>query len=135
MSEPTPSDRSSETSALLDYGFNTYQIDDVLSKDTIIGKSKVSLGKKEEVEVVPIDDISILREKNSNNPNITYKKEVQKLKAPLKVGDIVGKVKVYNNKEELRTIDLTVKEDVPKVGFFKALLRNFQDILKGNMNV
>ncbi len=135
MDEPTPSDRSSETSSLLDYGFNMYQIDNIISKDTIIGKVKVDLGKDMEVEVVPTEDINVLREKSSANPNITYKEDIYNVKAPIKRGDIVGKVKIYNDKEELRTIDLTVKEDVKKAGFFIVLMRNFKDILNGNMSV
>ena len=135
MNEPDPSSRSKETSALLDYGFNLYQMNNILSKDTIIGKVKVDLGQIEEVEVIPTEDVKILSKKNETSGEITYEKTINKLKAPIKQGDIIGNITILEDGNKIKTIDLTVQEDVSKVGFFKALLRNYEDILKGNMNI
>lgn len=135
MNEPDPSSRSKETSALLDYGFNLYQMNNILSKDTIIGKVKVDLGQIEEVEVIPTEDVKILSKKNETSGEITYEKTINKLKAPIKQGDIIGNITILEDGNKIKTIDLTVQEDVSKVGFFQALLRNYEDILKGNMNI
>ena len=135
MNEPDPSSRSKETSALLDYGFNLYQMNNILSKDTIIGKVKVDLGQIEEVEVIPTEDVKILSKKNETSGEITYEKMINKLKAPIKQGDIIGNITILEDGNKIKTIDLTVQEDVSKVGFFQALLRNYEDILKGNMNI
>lgn len=135
MNEPDSSSRSKETSALLDYGFNLYQMNSILSKDTIIGKVKVDLGQIEEVEVIPTEDVKILSKKNETSGEITYEKTINKLKAPIKQGDIIGNITILEDGNKIKTIDLTVQEDVSKVGFFKALLRNYEDILKGNMNI
>ena len=135
MNEPDSSSRSKETSALLDYGFNLYQMNSILSKDTIIGKVKVDLGQIEEVEVIPTEDVKILSKKNETSGEITYEKTINKLKAPIKQGDIIGNITILEDGNKIKTIDLTVQEDVSKVGFFQALLRNYEDILKGNMNI
>ncbi len=135
MNEPDPSSRSKETSALLDYGFNLYQMNNILKKDTIIGKVKVDLGEVEEVEVVPIEDVKILSKKNEPNGKITYEKNINKVKAPIKQGTVIGNITVLEDGNKIKTVDLTVQKDVSKVNFFQALLRNYEDILKGNMNI
>ena len=135
LGENDSTTRNSETMELLDYGFNLYQMNNILSKDTIIGKVKVDLGQIEEVEVIPTEDVKILSKKNETSGEITYEKTINKLKAPIKQGDIIGNITILEDGNKIKTIDLTVQEDVSKVGFFKALLRNYEDILKGNMNI
>ena len=46
MGEPTSSIRNSEVSALLDYGYNLFQSDVYLTKDTILDNVKVEKGVK-----------------------------------------------------------------------------------------
>lgn len=46
MNEPDSTTRNNETTSMLDYGFNAYGMEQLLSKNSILGKIKVDLGKK-----------------------------------------------------------------------------------------
>ena len=131
MNEPTSQIRNSETTSMLDYGFNMYGIDEILNTDTILSKEKVELGEIEEVELVPTENVQILNNKNKEQRNVTYETEINNIKAPIKVGDIVGKIKVIENGKTINTIDITVKENVEKANIFTIYYRNLKKILKG----
>ena len=133
MNEPDSATRNSETTAMLDYGFNMYGMEQLLNKDNVLGKIKVDLGEKEYVEVVPKEEVNILNNKNSNKRNVTYKVELNDVKAPIAVGDKVGKINVIENNKTIMTVDVTVKEDIDKANIFISYLRNLKDIVSGNI--
>ena len=133
MNEPDSTTRNSETTAMLDYGFNMYGMEQLLNKDNVLGKIKVDLGKEEYVEVVPKEDINILNNKTNDKRNVSYNISLNNVKAPIKVGDIVGKINVIENNKTIMTIDVTVKEDINKANIFISYLRNLKDIVSGNI--
>lgn len=133
MNEPDSATRNSETTAMLDYGFNMYGMEQLLNKDNVLGKIKVDLGEKEYVEVVPKEEVNILNNKNSNKRNVTYNVELNNVKAPIAVGDTVGKINVIENNKTIMTVDVTVKENVDKANIFISYLRNLKDIVSGNI--
>lgn len=133
MNEPDSATRNSETTAMLDYGFNMYGMEQLLNKDNVLGKIKVDLGEKEYVEVVPKEEVNILNNKNSDKRNVTYKVKLNNIKAPIAAGDTVGKINVIENNKTIMTVDVTVKENVDKVNIFISYLRNLKDIVIGNI--
>lgn len=133
MNEPDSTTRNNETTSMLDYGFNAYGMEQLLSKNSILGKIKVDLGKEEYVEVVPKEDINILNNKTNDKRNVSYNISLNNVKAPIKVGDIVGKINVIENNKTIMTIDVTVKEDINKANIFISYLRNLKDIVSGNI--
>lgn len=133
MGEPSSSIRNSETTAMLDYGFNTYAIDQILSKDTVLSKEKVSLGEESTVEVTPKEDVNILNTKTGTKRNVTYKLELDSIKAPLKKGDVVGKINVIEDNQTIMTIDAIANTNIKKLNIFTAYYRELLDILKGNL--
>ncbi len=133
MNEPDSTTRNNETTSMLDYGFNAYGMEQLLNKDNVLGKIKVDLGEKEYVEVVPKEDINILNNKTNDKRNVSYNISLNNVKAPIKVGDIVGKINVIENNKTIMTIDVTVKEDINKANIFISYLRNLKDIVSGNI--
>lgn len=133
MGEPTSPIRNSETTTMLDYGFNTYQIDKVLSSNDVVSKQKVSLSKENTVEITPIKDINILNTKSGTKRNVTYKVELDNLKAPIKKGTKVGKINVIENNKTIMTIDAITKTDINKLNIFTSFYRELLDILKGSI--
>lgn len=133
MNEPSSSIRNSETTAMLDYGFNTYQIDTIISTKDILSKEKVELGTTEQIEVVPIEDVNILNSKTGTKRNVTYELQLDTIKAPVKKGDIVGKINVIENNKTIMTIDATVNETVKKANIVTVYFRDILDIVKGNI--
>lgn len=133
MNEPDSNTRNSETTAMLDYGFNMYGMEQLLNNDNVLGKIKVDFGEKEYVEVVPKEEVNILNNKNSNKRNVTYKVELNDVKAPIAKGDTVGKINVIENNKTIMTVDVTVKEDIDKANIFISYLRNLKNIVSGNI--
>lgn len=131
MNEPSTQIRNGETSSMLDYGFNMYSVNKILDTDTSLQKSKVELGNDLEVEIVPTEEVKILNNKNSDERNVTYELELNTIKAPVKKGDIVGKIKVYEDNKVINEINATVKYDVDKANVFKIYYRNLKNLFKG----
>ena len=131
MNEPTSQIINSETTAMLDYGFNMYSINKLLDEDTILEKAKVELGYYEEVEIIPKEEVKILNNKTKEERNVTYNLIVNKIKAPLKKGEVVGKIEVIENNKVITTIDATIKNDVDKANIFIIYYRNLKKLFKG----
>lgn len=131
MNEPSTQIRNGETSSMLDYGFNMYSVNKILDTDTSLQKSKVELGNDLEVEIVPTEEVKILNNKNSDERNVTYELELNTIKAPVKKGDIVGKIRVYEDNKVINEINATVKYDVDKANIFKIYYRNLKNLFKG----
>ncbi len=131
MNEPTPQIRNSETTSMLDYGFNMYSIDKLLDTDTPLDKVKVDLGKTLDAEIVPTEEVKILNSKTSDKRNVTYDLELNKIKAPVKKGDIVGTIKVYEEGNIINEIPATVKYDIDKASILTIYYRNFKNLMRG----
>lgn len=133
MGEPSSSIRNSETTGMLDYGFNTYQVDTLVSENKVLSEEKVLLGKEEFVKVVSKENINILNSKIGTKRNVTYEVYLDKIVAPVKVGDVVGKIKVIEDDKNIMEVDVTVKDDVSKASIFTVYYRNLVNMFKGTM--
>lgn len=131
MGEPSSSVRNSETTSMLDYGFNTYKIDKVLAKDKVLSNKKVELGVITNVNVVPREDVNILNTKVGTKRNVTYEVEIDDIKAPVKKGDVVGKINVIENNKIIMTVDCTVDKNVDRASIVRVYFRNLLDVVKG----
>ena len=133
MGEPSSSIRNSETTAMLDYGFNTYQIDTLVNKNKLLSKVKVNMGVDEEVDIVSSEDINILNSKVGNKRNVSYEVKLDNIKAPVKVGDVVGKINIIEDGKVIMEVNATVKNNVDKANIFIVYYRGLMDMLKGTI--
>ena len=133
MGENDSKTRNQEVTEMLDYGFAQYDLEKLLSKDSVIGKKEVEKGLERYVELVPQTDVNILNKKADGKKNATYEIEVDELKAPLKKGDIVGTLFVKENDKVTRKIPITVNQDVLKANIFELYLQHLVDIFTGNI--
>lgn len=131
MGEPSSAIRNSEVTGMLDYGFNTYQINSILSKDTSIDTRNVTLGKENSVNIVPKDEVNILNTKSGTKRNVTFQSKISTIKAPVKKGDVVGKIHIIENDNIIMTIDATVERDIDKANIFVVFYRELLSIMKG----
>lgn len=129
--EPDSTIRNNEVSAMLDYGFNVYGLERVLSNKSNLGTVNIAGGKKRTVIIVPTEDVNILYQKSVGKKNITYKVKVDKLSAPVKRGDVVGSIDIFDNDKIIRNINVTVSEDVKKANILELYIRHLGDIIKG----
>ncbi len=130
--EPESSTRNKETTGMLDYGFSMYSVEKLLSKDLKVGTIKIYASDKETYEIVPMKDVNILNNKTQEKRNVTYEINTKTLSAPIKKGEVVGKLKIIENNKTIDEIDITVKNDVKKANIFKLYLRNIKNIITGN---
>jgi len=132
MGEPTSELRSSDTISLLNYGFNTYKIHTILTKDKVLGKIKIEKGKKEYGTVVLVKDATKLVKISDTLEKYDYDMELANIEAPIKKGEVVGQIifKDKDGKEVLKT-DLTIKENIKKANYWDYLKKNFKEIFSG----
>ena len=133
MGEETTEKRSSDTMAMLDYGFNMYNIDKIVEKNKSLGTVKVHLGMVENTDIIAKEDITVLNNSQKTKKNVTYEIKTDKIVAPVKVGDKVGKIIVYEDKKYSYEVELTVIDDIEKASIIKIFLRNFRDIFGVNI--
>lgn len=133
MNEDNTDNRTKDTIAMMDYGFNMYSLDTVIKKDEVLGNIKINLGDKEYENIVSMDDITILNNNNNNKRNVTYDITTDNVSAPVKYGDIVGKINVYEDGNFKYSVDMTVMNDVKKANILMVFLRNLKDVISINL--
>ena len=121
-----------EISKMLDYGFNTYEVNDFLSKTKKVGELKNDKSKFTKVDVVPKDDINILNKKGNKTRKLSYKLNITNDKLPIKKGDKVGYLDIYEKGKKLYNIDVTVAKDLKKANILELLLRNIGELFTGD---
>ncbi|ASA26563.1 D-alanyl-D-alanine carboxypeptidase [Paenibacillus donghaensis] len=142
--------RFTETKKVLDFGFNNFEIKQVVAPKAVIAGNEtlpVLKGKKEEVSVVTDDGVTFVVPKGTVSPQITTKlvaNDPATMVAPIAQASKVGKV-TYSYKGEgmsqtqQKTVNLITAEEAEKAGWFKLLLRAigdfFGDLFTGIKNL
>lgn len=133
MNEENTDMRTKDTIAMMDYGFNMYSLDTLVEKEQKLGNIKINLGEKEYEDIVSMSDITVLNNNQDNKRNVTYDIVNNEVTAPVKKGDIIGKINVYEDGNYKYSVDLTVINDVDKANIFMVFVRNLKDILSVNL--
>ena len=127
MGEESIEKRSQDTVKLLNYGFNTYKVNLIKDKKEVLGKVKVEKGKKEYVDVVLVNDAIELLNVNDKVSKYNFKIDIEKIVAPVKKGNVIGKVQILNEDNKIiNEVDITVKENVKKANIWDLFLRNLR---------
>lgn len=133
MGEDSSTTRNSEVSGLLDYAYNLYKKDTYITKEEVLGNAKVEKGNVEYANIVTIDDISTINKKEYKRGEIKFELDLKNLKAPIKKGDVVGKIKVIENGNIISEADVTVDKNIDKAGYFTMFIRNLKEIISANV--
>lgn len=131
MGAKTEPKRFLETAKLLNYGFNTFEMKEIVKADTEVDALKTVEVKKAihtDVPVVTETALSILVKKGVKDEEIVKVGEpaAEDVRvAPVEKGEVLGKLTVtYNN--QTYDVNLVAKEDVKKAGWFKLMLRSIR---------
>lgn len=135
MGEETSSIRNNEVSSLLDYGYALYKSVEIINKDTVVAKQEVEKGKDKYVEIVPKNSVQVVIGKSEQLGEITYEVKIDKIKAPIKVGDVIGKLIVKSDDKTLKEVELTVNKEVDKANFIELYLRYLNDLINGKIGL
>lgn len=133
MKEDNTNNRTKDTIAMMDYGFNMYSINNVVSKDKVLGNMDVNLGIKEKVDIIPTEDVNIVNNKQKESKEYSYDIKLNNVTAPIKKGDIVGKLDIYEASKYLKSVNITVKENIKKANILLIFIRNLRDVLVGTL--
>lgn len=134
MGEDTSENRSSDTVKLLNYGFNTYKINVIKKQNEILGKVRVEGGKKDFVEVVLLEDATELLKNTDEVEDYTFNIKIDKVKAPVKNGDVIGLAEIIDKKNNIvDEVKLTVKEEVEKANILDYMLKNIRILGAGKV--
>lgn len=134
MGEPDTKTRSSETTSLLDYGFAKYKAENLVTKTTVIDKLKIEKASNKSVDIVPINDYSIITEKTNKIGKITYELKLNNIKLPIKKGDKVGTLIIKEDNKKVTEVDVTIKENLKRANILELYGTYLKSILNGNIN-
>lgn len=131
MGEPDSKTRNAEITSMLDYGFAQYKTNEILTTKNIIAKVEVEKAKSKYVEIVLMNDVSLVTRKTEKLGQITYELKLNKLSSPIQKGETVGNLEVLQDGKKIHTVPVTVKEDVKKANFFELFYRYLGDMVGG----
>ena len=132
MGEPDSQTRNAEITSLLDYAFAQYEVNSLLKNNTL-GEYKVDKAKKQKVKIVPLEEANILKKKTEKEIKYTYDTKLNEIKAPVKKGDVIGKLVIKNKNKQIKTIKLTVDENVKKANLLELYGRYLKELITGNI--
>ena len=125
--------RNSNMMTLLDYGFNTYEMQVEVKKGEVVSNKSISKAENQNVKIVPKKDVSVLVEKGNEKDALNYEMKLNKIKLPIKKGQEIGTLKLKDGNKVINEVSLTVKEDVKKASIIELYKRSITSVLSGNM--
>ena len=132
MGEVSGDTRSKDTTNLLNYGFNSFKLNQIISKDKELGKVRIEKGKKDTGIIVLKNEVNELIGINDKQEDYTLNIKVGKIKAPVKAGDVIGTVEIIDNEGLIvREEEVTLKETIDKASIWDIFKRNLQTLLTG----
>ena len=131
MGAETSKIRFDESKRMLDYGFANYESVAIGKKGDIISLIPVEKGKKMETELVLERDSYVLLPKGEKD-NITKTISIlEKLDAPIELGEEGGTLEIYVDGKKIDLIKLVSNVHIPKANFINILDRTVKSFLKG----
>ncbi len=118
LGSPTSNDRFSDAKALLDYGFSQYTVWYGPTGGEPMGKIGVRKGNADIVGMAPDKGMYALIKKGTEGNEEIVTETEDSVMAPVKKGQVIGKVKCISGGEVISEANLIATEDVGKIGFF-----------------
>lgn len=132
MGEPSSDIRSSETTNMLNYAFNSFKLNTILDKNQELGTIYIDKSKQKTAKIVVKNPVTELISKEKDIPNYTYNLKVEKITVPIKAGTKVGTVEILDNEGLIvREEDVTISYDIEKCNLWETFLENLMTIIKG----
>ena len=129
----TKNSRSRESSKLLTYGLTNFDLIEIAQSKKPIDKLDVWLGKEDQVEVYINKDVyKIIKkaQKRLIKISINYTGPIE---APIKKDQVVGKLKVIYDENNIGEYDLLASKDIKKVNMFSRLLKSLNYLIWGDV--
>lgn len=109
--------RFNECSKLFNYGFANFESRQIIGEGTPVMILPVNKGKVENVDVYACEEFSVVMKKGQNQNYEVSFENPNKINAPTKEGDVVGKAVIAKDGEIIKEIDLIVKSNIDKLSY------------------
>ena len=125
--------RNSNMMTLLDYGYNSYEMQVEVKKGDVISNKKITKAKNQNVKIVPKKDASVLIKRGEEKEALNYEIKLDKIRLPIKKGQGVGILKLKDGNKVVSKVELTVKNDIKKASIIEIYRRSLKSIITGNI--
>ena len=122
--------RNRETINLLDYGFQSVQMNCLMKKDHVVDSLKMDMANKDEVDILLKNDLCVVEEKGKKE-DYQYNIVLNQNKFPIQKGDVVGRIEVILNDKVINQEELTVREPLKKKTLLKFYVQNLFNFISG----
>jgi D-alanyl-D-alanine carboxypeptidase (penicillin-binding protein 5/6) len=127
LGAPTSDKRFSSARALLDYGFATYKVKELVKKNENLCSADVINGTEKSVNGVAKENKTVLFEKN-NSKDIERRVFVDSdITAPIKKGEVLGYIEFVSDGKVIDKVDIISEKTVDKKGIGQIM----KDIMVG----
>ncbi len=122
---PDSKTRNAQISTMLNNAFADYETKQFVFKENGCGFVEVRNGKEKTVECAPEEDYFVLTKKGEE-PDVRCDFDIWSVPAPVKKGDVVGKVTIYVSENAKKEINIVAMSDINRRGYKDIL----DDIIK-----
>ena len=121
LGSPNTDERFAAGRKLLDYGFANFALVKMTPPEEYLAPIPVAHGTAETVQPICEEPAAFLLKKGQEAGVEQSVYLPEKLEAPVKAGDVLGRVTVTLSGGEIGGYDIVAAEDVPRIGLFEAL--------------
>ena len=133
MNESDSKVRNSETSEILDYGFNLYKVNNIVKQNEVVKKYIDNKSIKQENDVIVKENINILNKKNTKKRKITYSVKLDKKTLPIKKMEKIGIIEIKENSKTICKDNVYSKDEIKKANILEVYFRNIKELLNGRI--
>ena len=129
----TKSSRSRESSKLLTYGLTNFDLVEISKSKVSLDKVDVWLGKESTVDVYTENDIYKIIKKGQKRKlkiKVVYSGPIE---APIKKDQILAKLKIIYDQEQIGEYNLLSQKDIKKVNIFSRLMKSINYLIWGDV--
>ena len=117
--------RNKETMELLDYGFNNIKIKNIKKKDKFLKKVYLDKSNVKYINLEMEKDLQVIENLNDKN-KYKIKININKIKFPIKKGDIMGQIRALSDDKVISSVNLLSLNDAHKLNFFELYIDNLK---------
>lgn len=128
MGVPQVRGHFSESMKLYNYGFAQYAYKEFAPAGQKQGVVKVSKGMDAELTVNTAKSLGVTVEKGNDKNLWVETKLAPKISAPVKAGQKIGELQLYNGSELVTSTDLVAEKSIAKAGPIQELKRTFEQV-------
>jgi D-alanyl-D-alanine carboxypeptidase (penicillin-binding protein 5/6) len=127
----TEAARASETAKLLGYGFRFFDSKSFYQKGAVLTQVPVWKGAAREVKAGVNQDVAVSVAAGEADKLVAQIVPKPMLIAPVKQGDVIGKVEVRQGDKVIKQVDLVALENVEQGGFFRRVWDSIRLFFRG----